>query len=66
MKKYICTKTVMAEPMDSHTAGKAGLIRDWNPDSKNTGGYKVRYIDGYESWSPKAAFETGYVSLKTI
>ena len=24
------------------------------------GGYFVRYEDGYESWSPAAAFEAGY------
>lgn len=25
------------------------------------GGYYVRYPDGYESWSPAKAFESGYV-----
>lgn len=27
------------------------------------GGYFVIYDDGYESWSPEAAFENGYVKL---
>lgn len=27
------------------------------------GGYYVRYADGYESWSPAAAFESGYVRI---
>ena len=28
------------------------------------GGYYVRYPDGYESWSPAAAFEDGYTLIK--
>jgi hypothetical protein len=27
------------------------------------GGYWVRYEDGYESWSPAAAFESGYTKI---
>lgn len=27
------------------------------------GGYYVRYADGYESWSPAAAFEEGYTRI---
>lgn len=27
-------------------------------------GYYVRYADGYESWSPTDAFETGYTLVK--
>lgn len=30
---------------------------------ENIEGYKVRYADGYESWSPKQAFEDAYRSL---
>ena len=41
MKNYIGVKIVKAEPMEKD--GKAG--------------YKVRYKDGYESWSPKKQFE---------
>lgn len=29
----------------------------------NAGDYIVRYDDGYLSWSPKAAFESGYVGI---
>lgn len=29
-----------------------------------TDGYYVRYEDGYQSWSPAAAFESGYVLLR--
>ncbi len=27
------------------------------------GGYYVRYADGYESWSPGAAFDEGYTRI---
>jgi hypothetical protein len=27
------------------------------------GGYYVRYLDGYESWSPADAFEDGYTRV---
>ena len=45
MKQYIGTKLIQAEPME----------RDGRP------GYKVRYADGYESWSPKGVFEKAYM-----
>ena len=32
------------------------------PDSKGEG-YKVRYADGYESWSPKNVFEEAYLPV---
>lgn len=48
MKNYIGVKIVKAEPMTKD--GKAG--------------YKVRYKDGYESWSPKEVFEEAYRELK--
>ncbi len=44
MDKYIGTKVITAEPMQM--GGKDG--------------YKVKYSDGYESWSPKETFETCY------
>lgn len=47
MKNYIGVKIVKAEPMEKD--GKAG--------------YKVRYKDGYESWSPKKQFEEAYRKL---
>ena len=28
------------------------------------GGYYVRYPDGYESWSPALAFESGYIRIE--
>ena len=48
MQKYIGTKIIEAEPMSRGQGGKA------------EDGYKVRYPDGYESWSPKGVFEEAY------
>jgi hypothetical protein len=45
MKKYIGTKIISAEPANVEGKGQ---------------GYFVRYEDGYQSWSPKAAFEAAY------
>lgn len=47
MKKYIGTKLIEAEP-----AKKGGQE-----------GYKVRYADGYESWSPAGVFEKAYLPV---
>lgn len=55
MRQYIGTKMVEAEPCaawkytDNHKVGDAG--------------YRVRYADGYESWSPKDVFERAYLPL---
>ena len=52
MQKYIGTKIIEAEPCKAwkdtklHKAGEEG--------------YKARYPDGYESWSPKGVFEEAY------
>lgn len=34
-----------------------------NKHTPKEGGYYVRYEDGYESWSPAAVFEKGYVEI---
>jgi hypothetical protein len=34
-----------------------------DPNGHPSGGYYVRYADGYESWSPPKAFEEGYSRL---
>lgn len=60
MKKYIGTKIVEAAPAIK-VDGKI-----YHPDTmlpvgtEAEQGYKVVYPDGYESWSPKAAFEEAY------
>ena len=61
MEKYIGTKVIEAVP----AVRKGGKVyeKDW-PIPKSMEpveeGYKVRYPDGYESWSPKAVFEEAY------
>lgn len=47
-KKYIGVKLIDAYPCEK--AGEPG--------------YSVKYPDGYESWSPKKAFEDAYLSLE--
>lgn len=54
MRKYIGTKIVGAEP-------KTLLTADGERE-----GYKVVYKDGYESWSPKEAFEEAYRAIDEI
>ena len=48
MDMYIGTKLVYAEP-----AEKDGVA-----------GYKVKYVDGYESWSPADVFEKAYLKCE--
>ena len=60
LKTYECHKVVQAEPM---TRGEFLKLKDWTPPSKFTAddkGYRVIYEDGYESWSPRKAFDDGY------
>ena len=61
MKKYIGTKIIEAAP----AIRKGGKVYDANeliPRSTEPvkEGYKVRYSDGYESFSPKDVFEEAY------
>lgn len=58
MKRYIGTKIIHAEKMDhfSFLKSKGKVI----PNHENMDGYKVKYSDDYESWSPKNVFEESY------
>ena len=61
MQKYIGTKIIEAVP----AIRKGGKVYEegWPiPKSMDPteDGYKVRYPDGYESWSPKDVFEEAY------
>ena len=47
MKNYIGVKIVKAEPQE----------KNGHP------GYRVKYPDGYESWSPKSVFEKAFREL---
>lgn len=55
MQKYIGTKIIEAEPCLRKAPSEHVLI-----DNGYEAGYKVRYPDGYESWSPKNVFEEAY------
>ena len=65
MKKYIGTKIIEAEPayrvVDAE--GNVRVVTE-AAEAKRCGtvdlGYKVRYPDGYESFSPKDVFEEAY------
>lgn len=66
MQKYIGTKLVEAVPA-IRKGGKVyrkgqSIPRSMEPEEQ---GYKVRYQDGYESWSPKDVFERAYLPLET-
>ena len=52
MQKYIGTKIIEAEPCKAW--------KDTKLHKAGEDGYKVRYPDGYESWSPNDVFEDAY------
>lgn len=67
MKKYIGTKLIEAEPAHAYSyEDKNGTLvvsmtqKDAPKCSRLEKGYRVRYLDGYESWSPKDVFEMEY------
>lgn len=63
MRKYIGTKLVEAEPA-WRLNGKvyeAGTM--FGSADRPEEGYRVRYADGYESWSPKEVFEAAYLRV---
>jgi hypothetical protein len=60
MKTYIGTKIINAKPM---TRGDYNTHRGWEiPKDENPAdeGYLVVYDNDYQSWSPKAVFESAY------
>lgn len=64
MDQYIGTKIIEAAP----AVRKGGKVYDMTwpiPRSMEPEepGYRVRYQDGYESWSPKDVFERAYLPL---
>lgn len=64
MKTYIGTKIIEAIPA-IRTGGKVYDANELIPRSRELveEGYKVRYQDGYESFSPKDVFERFYLEL---
>lgn len=60
MKTYIGAKIIEAEPA-FRVNGKIYPESEPVPKAMNREeGYKVRYPDGHESWSPKVVFEEAY------
>ena len=60
MDKYIGTKLVEAEPAVRAFGQVYTTERPELRPGEYEDGYKVRYPDGYESWSPKDVFEDAY------
>ena len=63
MKQYIGTKIIEAEP-----ATRGDCYHGPNmlsAEGAAAPGYRVRYSDGYESWSPKDVFEKAYLEVTT-
>lgn len=63
MKNYIGVKSLEAKPMN---LGDYNTYRGWPipaDEDPQRPGYLVRYADGYESWSPKEAFEAAYFPI---
>lgn len=65
MKQYIGTKLIEAEKA-YRVDGKTVVLPDNGVPcgSEIERGYKVRYADGYESWSPQEVFESAYLPLE--
>lgn len=69
MKKYIGTKLIEAAPAYRCMDGKGKVVITPHPEEAFPNypsveeGYRVRYSDGYESWSPKETFEKVYLPL---
>ena len=65
MRKYIGTKMIEAE--EAHRVDGVMQPVDWPIPAGSVVeyGYRVRYADGYESFSPAHVFEKAYLPLKT-
>ena len=65
MQHYIGVKMLKAVPM---TQGEVCNHQQWPCDStkQHDRGYLVEYEDGYQSWSPKEAFEKAYLPMGQI
>ena len=62
-EEYIGTKRVEAVPMTrgeyAELSGRNSILTE-KGESSSDAGYLVKYPDGYQSWSPKKAFEDAY------
>ena len=62
MKTYIAVKQIKAKPMNLYEYSMN--IKGVDCKKGNREGYLVEYPDGYQSWSPKEAFEASHLELK--
>lgn len=62
MKQYIGTKMIQAETATHGACYKGPNMLSAEESARE--GYRVRYADGYESWSPKEVFEKAYLPLE--
>lgn len=66
MKQYIGTKLIEAEPAYRCMDGSGKVVITPHPEEAFPNypsveeGYRIRYPDGYVSWSPKVVFEEAY------
>lgn len=63
MRKYIGVKLIEAEPC---TVEEFNKIRSLYYSGECNEGYKVKYEDGYISWSPKDVFEKAYKPINNL
>lgn len=63
MNQYIGTKLIEAEPAFRVNGEVRDTHRPIPNGAKVEKGYRVRYPDGYESWSPKNVFEAAYLPV---
>lgn len=61
MKQYIGTKIIEAEPAKRGECYKGPNMLSAEEAARD--GYRVRYSDGYVSWSPQDVFEAAYLPL---
>lgn len=77
MKQYIGTKMIEAEPALRYSDGTETMVVELGREKTAAEaafidraemcdmGYRVRYPDGYESWSPQDVFEAAYLPVTT-
>lgn len=63
MKKYIGCKMIEAEPALRVNGEIYNNKFELCQNDVVEEGYKVKYPDGYESWSPKEVFEKAYIQV---
>lgn len=61
MKQYIGTKIIEAEPAKRGECFEG--LDMLSAEEAARDGYRVRYSDGYVSWSPKEVFEAAYLPV---